>query len=332
MGGIILFYFIGENIQGQISYEKWMATETALASAPITALEPTKAPGVNSQPTKAPEVTEEMLMATEPPPDCTQQGQTWLSPNIDMELVCIPAGEFLMGSNRDVDIKAADDELPQRTVYLDAYWIDRTEVSNVQYSLCMSWGGCTPPHNFGSYERENYFWDNQYANYPVVYIDWNQAKTYCEWVMERLPTEAEWEKAARGEDGRTYPWGNASPAADLLNFADSNTSFDWTDKTVNDGYMDTSPRGNYPDGASPYSVLDMAGNVFEWVADWYGVDYYSIAPDQNPSGPESGQARVLRGGSWGDDQSNVRSTVRGWRLPDDPDNFIGFRCALSDTP
>ena len=243
-------------------------------------------------------------------------------------MVYVPEGEFLMGS-ADSDADASSDEKPQHTVYLDAYWIDKTEVTNAMYALCVQAGVCSPPSSTGSSTRSSYYGDPQYDNYPVINVSWNDATAYCEWAGGRLPTEAEWEKAARGTDGRVYPWGNENVAGNLLNFCDSNCQYDWADKTVDDGYADTAPVGSYPDGASPYGALDMAGNVWEWVNDWYGSSYYGNSPSENPAGPSSGDARVLRGGSWYFYVSSVRAAGRGGYEPALRVIDFGFRCSLS---
>ena len=241
-------------------------------------------------------------------------GATQVSAKDGMVLVYVPAGDFLMGST-DSDPQAQSDEKPQHRVSLDAYWIDRTEVTNAMYALCVSAGACQPPGNTSSYTRINYYGNSQYADYPVIYVDWKNAQAYCGWVGRRLPTEAEWEKAARGTDGRIYPWGNGSPSSSLLNY-----NFDFGNTTV---------VGNYPSGASPYGALDMAGNVWEWVADWYDSSYYANSPSSNPTGPALGQYRVLRGGSWNYEKEYVRSAGRNWDGPAVSGGFIGFRCALA---
>ncbi|MGH2619751.1 MAG: formylglycine-generating enzyme family protein, partial [Anaerolineales bacterium] len=171
-------------------------------------------------------------------------------------MVFVPAGPFEMGSN-----SGDNSERPVHTVTLDAFWIDRTEVTNAMYEMCVNAGACESPGRTESYSRSSYHGDSQFANYPVIFVSWYDAKASCEWAGRRLPTEAEWEKAARGKDGRTFPWGNASPDANLLNF----------DLDVGD----TTETGEYPAGASPYGALDMAGNVWEWVNDWYEETYYS---------------------------------------------------------
>jgi serine/threonine-protein kinase len=248
------------------------------------------------------------------PTALTGIGSTQISPKDGMVLVYVPEGEFLMGS-ADSDMMANSDEKPQHRVSLDAYWIDRTEVTNAMYTLCVQAEACQPPNDNSSNAHTNYYGNTQYANFPVIYVDWNDAKTYCEWSGRRLPTEAEWEKAARGMDGRIFPWGNDSPSSNLLNY--------------NEYIDDTTAVGSYSSGASPYGVLDMAGNVYEWVNDWYSETYYSQTPSSNPTGPGGGQSRVLRGGSWVDRVSDVRSAIRYRGEPVFAYAGLGFRCVLS---
>jgi formylglycine-generating enzyme required for sulfatase activity len=210
-------------------------------------------------------------------------------------------------------------------VYLNDYWIDRTEVTNAQYALCEADSGtCTKPANNYSDTRSSYYDNSQFADYPVIFVSWSQAAAYCAWAGRRLPTEAEWEKAARGPAGSIYPWGNTFDGT-LANYCDANCLDAWKDSRFDDGYIDTSPVGTYPGGASIYGVLDMAGNVYEWVADWYGP--YSQFPQINPTGPASGQVRIIRGGSWGDDPAHIRSAIRSHINADNWMDFIGFRCA-----
>ena len=264
------------------------------------------------------------LTATPAPTATLSIVSTQVSPIDGMVQVYVLAGSFQMGSD-----SGGPDLKPVHPVVLDAFWIDQTEVTNKMYALCVEAGKCSPPFDTKSYTRDNYYGNAQYDNYPVIYVSWDNAKAYCEWAGRRLPTEAEWEKAARGTDNRIYPWGNEQLAGNLLNFADSNADFDWSDKTVDDGYADTSPVGNYPDGASPYGTLDMAGNVWEWVNDWYGESYYSNSPSENPQGPSSGQERMLRGGSWYDFDDSVRAANRHGYVPGSIGDFVGFRCARS---
>jgi formylglycine-generating enzyme required for sulfatase activity/tRNA A-37 threonylcarbamoyl transferase component Bud32 len=233
-----------------------------------------------------------------------------VSPNDGMVQVFVPAGKFLMGST-DSDPEAGSDEKPQHTVLLNAYWIDQTEVTNAMYAMCVQAKACQPPVSTG----RSYYGDPQWDDYPVVYVSWDEAQTYCNWAGRRLPTEAEWEKEARGTDGRKYPWGDAKPDQNLLNF-------NWNVK-------DITRVGLYPAGASPYGALDMAGNVWEWVADWYDKTFYAGAPSQNPSGPSAGEYRVLRGGNWSSRSDNVRAASRFSDLPDSRYDYLGFRCAGS---
>jgi serine/threonine-protein kinase len=232
-----------------------------------------------------------------------------------MTLLYVPAGEFTMGSENGLD-----NEKPVREIYLDAFWIDQTEVTNFMYSKCVQDGTCNPPRSSASSARTSYYGNSDFNEFPVIYVSWENADEYCEWVERRLPTEAEWEKAARGTDGFSYPWGNNAPDSELLSF--------------NGNTEDTTQVGFYPMGASPYGALDMAGNVYEWVADWYNPSYYSAvsSPDSNPLGPANGTSRVLRGGAWYGTESQVRSTDRSWNVPSTTATDIGFRCAMDATP
>ncbi len=270
-----------------------------------------------SQPPPAPIVAPLSLPSATPSPSPTQGiGSTWTSPVDGMVQVYVPAGEFLMGS-ADSDGDAAGDEKPQHMVTLAAYWIDRTEVTAAQYAQCVAAGRCAAPSCQGDGDE-----------HPVACVTWQDAADYCGWADRRLPTEAEWEKAARGTDGRVYPWGNQGVAGDLLNYCDSSCVYsNLRDEAVNDGHFGTAPVGSYSKGASPYGALDMAGNVEEWVADWYDERSYAGSPGQNPQGPDSGQFRVLRGGSMEDPHWLARAVRRHWELPATWRFWIGFRCA-----
>ena len=228
-------------------------------------------------------------------------------------LVYVPKGEFTMGS--DVN----SDEQPIHKVYLDAFWIDQTEVTNKQYKACVDAGTCEPPSSTNSYTHPSYYGNPEFDDYPVIYVNWDKANRYCEvWTGTGgdLPTEAQWEKAARGTDARTYPWGNDAPNKDLLNY--------------NSIVGDTTKVGNYKTVKSFYGTYDMAGNVWEWANDWYDETYYkSSNSSNNPLGPESGQYRVLRGGSWPYNYNYVRSAFRNRNYPTVTYDDFGFRCSRS---
>ena len=274
------------------------------------------------QPTKT---NTSSLTETFPPTPPLGIGSTLISSKDNMVLLFVPAGEFIMGSDA-----GAADERPAHTVYLDSFWIDRNEVTNAMYARCVNANLCNQPAGTNSYSQDEYFGTPEYDNYPVVYVTWNDAADYCTWANRRLPTEAEWEKAARGENAFVYPWGNDFDGT-KANFCDQNCSFDWADKSFDDHFADTAPVGSYPNGISPYGALDMAGNVWEWVADWYGDTYYVSSPSSNPLGPDSGQDGVVRGGAWNADSNYVRSALRFRLDPASTLDDVGFRCAVSQT-
>lgn len=229
---------------------------------------------------------------------------------VQEEMVSIPAGPFIRGTDA-----GGFDEQPPRTLVLGAFAIDRFEATNFQYQQFVQATGhrkSGPPSRYAKNMGKM-----RGSNQPVVYVSWDDAEAYCGWKGKRLPTEAEWEKAMRGTDGRLWPWGNV----DLANGAN------WA--RVQDGHDVTALVGSFKTDRSPYSVMDGAGNVMEWVKDWYSESYYRAAPEQNPSGPEYGVYRVLRGGGYTTSGGDIRITSRSKMVPDFRDETIGFRCAVS---
>lgn len=221
------------------------------------------------------------------------------------------------------------DEKPSHLVYLNTLWIDKTEVTIEMFGHFVSETGYQTTAEINGY---GYIWaNNQWkelahaswsnpdgkgisndANHPVSQVSWYDAQAYCIWVERRLPTEAEWEKAARGVDGRTFPWDNTTPDSSLANFDQSSGP---------------SNVGSYPRGASPYGALDMLGNVWEWTADWYNANYYATSPTDNPQGPQFGTHRAIRGGGWNSNLNNIQITNRDVSKPQYYNNILGFRCA-----
>jgi serine/threonine-protein kinase len=304
------------------------------APEPTRALAPTQAPAA----TRTPE-------PTQPPPTAAPTRVSLPERIVDsygIDMALVPAGEFSMGSNMDrvmaicpglyrgsaCDLLKFKNEAGEHTVYLDSFYIDQYEVTNAQYAECVRQGSCRRPEDASSNTRSLYYGDPTFDNYPVIYITWSDARTYCQWRGARLPTEAEWEKAARGTDGRFYPWGNDFDGTQA-NSCDRNCNEPRSIETFDDGYADTSPVGWYANGQSVYGVFDLAGNVWEWTADWLDPNYYASLTStvRNPLGPASGEERVLRGGSWLSDAFNLRSALRYSYRPALSSYHIGFRCA-----
>ncbi|HEU4685459.1 MAG TPA: formylglycine-generating enzyme family protein [Nitrospira sp.] len=221
-------------------------------------------------------------------------------------MVLIPAGPFMMGRP-----DAAADEQPVHRVLLGAFYIDGHEITVAEYAKFLEEEDVDPPLLWQ--ETRN----GDHLQKPVLGVDWYDAGSYCRWSNKRLPTEAEWEKAARGTDGRMYPWGNAPPAPRHANFG----------REKGQGYSAVATVGSFGDGRSPYGVLDMAGNVWEWVADRYDEHYYQHSPENNPRGPASGPLRVLRGGAWNSAAPIIAATNRSAHVPSVRRGDVGFRCA-----
>lgn len=223
---------------------------------------------------------------------------------LDVEWLDIPAGEFQMGNNFGNGLR---DERPVHTVYLDAFKISKYEVTFEQYDKFCEETGRSKPNDNG--------WGR--GNRPVIYVSWDDARAFCDWLSLKtgknihLPTEAQWEKAARGTDQRKYPWGNTPPSSDIANY--------------NEYVRTTMPVGSYPSGASPYGAHDMAGNVWEWCSDWYDSAYYTISPSNNPTGPASGSKRVVRGGSWKEEADDISTFHREDSAPANTIPRTGFR-------
>ena len=259
-----------------------------------TPLPPTDAPVV---PTTAPTQPLAPVALAGPQSGSTM---TWVDGST---LVYVPPSVFTMGNDGF--------DAPVHEVTLDGYWIQQTKVTNRMFAQCVAVGACsTPAQELGGLVYSN----PDFANHPVVGVTWDQSQAYCSWAQGSLPTEAQWEKAARGMEGYIYPWGNENPVCELLNHAYCNGT--------------TSEVDSYPDGASPYGLYDMAGNVFEWVSDWYGESYYREAPATNPTGPESGQYRSIRGSSFETYPDQVASAVRHYGAQTYHNRDVGFRCAV----
>jgi len=228
--------------------------------------------------------------------------------SLDMQMVMVPAGKFARGSNR------GEDEKPVRQIYLNAFYMDKFEVTVGQYARYLEVTGMEEPPDWSIMNQP------QHQRRPVVNVSWEDAVNYCKWAGKRLPTEAEWEKAARGTDGRIYPWGNEAPTRLHANYGRK----DWDD------HLALAPVGSFEAGKSPYGIYDMAGNAWEWVFDWYDHDSYVTSLEKNPIGPAKGDQKVVRGGSWLYVSDFLRSAHRFNAQPMNRHFGYGFRC--SKTP
>ena len=241
-------------------------------------------------------------------PDCK-------APPINRSTVSIPAGSFVMGSTNG---QGNADEHPQHVVEVKAFRIDRHEVTNAHYAACVAAGACKVPSLRSSRWRKEYYGTSTFADYPVIFVGWSQAASFCRWAGGSLPTEAQWEKAARGPSPaiQTYPWGNQKPDCRRANMGGKHSCVGDTDRI-----------GRRLAGQSPYGVHDMAGNVWEWTADWYNATYYRVSPKANPRGPAKGRLKVMRGGCWLSGADSLRVSCRKAELPSAWAYNVGFRCA-----
>jgi serine/threonine-protein kinase len=269
-------------------------------------------------------------------------GQNRIRAQDEMTMVFVPAGRFIMGSTEEdyraginqcrqyyeiCNVEYFSREAPHHPVSLSAFWIDQTEVTNAQYQRCIEQGGCEAQAVCD--EGHQMLADGFLADHPRVCVDWAGANEYCLWVGGRLPTEAEWEYAYRGPQGFIYPWGDEFDGT-RLNYCDQNCPESHADGEFDDGYTITAPVGSFPNGASWVGALDMAGNVFEWVGDWFGP--FSPEPQSDPLGPVEGTLRVMRGGTWSYHAARTRGAARDAVPPETRFDSVGFRCVVPFTP
>jgi formylglycine-generating enzyme required for sulfatase activity/tRNA A-37 threonylcarbamoyl transferase component Bud32 len=319
---------------------------TPVPPAPTSTLTETPGPTDTATPTSTPQPPTSMPTSTPQPPTPAPTpglGATKTRSTDGMTMVYVPAGTFQMGSD-ERDPNAADDEKPPHPVSVDAFWIDKYEVTNEQFArFVQATGYRTDAEKAGTgwalsegvwKEIAGAGWQHpsgpetsisDLMDHPVVQVSWNDAQAYCAWAGGRLPSEGEWEYAARGADSPIYPWGDTFDGQ-RTNFCGANCTLDWKNENYNDGYERTAPVGSFSGGASWVGALDMAGNVWEWVNDWYGN--YPSEPQVNPTGPSSGEFRVLRGGSWDSNEESVRAAARNSIQPDARLGPIGFRCVV----
>lgn len=304
MIGTVVFLNINNDDPEPVSEAQATATVESAVIAALTQIAPT--------PTPLPRPTD--LPTPTPLPIITDLGN---------RMLFVPSGLFVMGSD-----EGERDEQPARRVELDAYFIDETEVTVGQYAVCVDAGECRRPPAIG----ENYYGNPDFDDYPVIFVNWTDARNFCEWRGARLPSEAEWEKAASFDPAANtsyrYPWGDVFDGT-RLNFCDVNCTSTARDTNYNDGYRYAAPVGTYGNGRSPIGAYDMAGNVMEWVSDWYEFRYYRDGPASNPMGPLEGEFKSFRGGSWLSSADEVQSVARANFDPLVNQANLGFRCAIT---
>ena len=297
---------------------------TEVGNPPFVVAVPTQQP--TDEPAPAPTDIPDPT-ATEPPLPSPTAAAFTKGLKDGATLVFIPEGEFIMGADPGSPYFSGA-EGPAHKIYLSAYSIYLTEVTNAMYQACVKEKACPKPAKFNSRTVTDYYGNPQYANYPVIYVNWVSAQSYCVWAGGKLPSEAQWEKAARGDDERLFPWGDTPPAKDQVNLCDTHCAEPGNSGPLLDSYPDVAPVGMHPLDSSPYGVLDMAGNVHEWVIDW--KDGYTSYEYKNPKGPASGSRRVFRGGSWIDfSPEELRTVVRASLNPNESFDTIGFRCVVN---
>jgi eukaryotic-like serine/threonine-protein kinase len=311
-------------------------TQEVIENLPGVPTVTSESPPEPEQPTVPPEPTPTEEVVLEPTPTPTQTTQPGPIPvdvrtnDIDQaRIVFIPAGEFTMGSDAESDPNFWGAEGPRHVVYLDDYWIYEKEVTVGMYETCIASGYC-PAAFLQLSENPEILQYRSDPQLPMVFVTWEAADYYCSWAADGLPTEAQWEKAARGIDERLFPWGNKPFQQGYANYC----GFECDDSsselaTFDDGYPLTAPVGTFPAGASPYGVMDMAGNVWEWTADFFYPTYYAMSPFENPTGPASGDRHVVRGGGFTNGLSGMRTVARISLDLEAALNTVGFRCVLN---
>ena len=309
LGGVLIGLTLASRTPGaqeeQVAATATLRSQIIAALTAITTVTPTPAPSVTPIPTPAPLIDE-------------QTGA---------RMIYVPSGIFRMGSD-----ETEPDEAPSRIVRLDSYYIDEMEVTNGHYAQCVAADECQQPGRSGATYHPAYYGEPAYDNYPVIFVNWHDARDFCNWRGARLPSEAEWERAAGFDPVMgikyTYPWGDIFDGA-LTNFCDANCTQDDRNATFDDEHRDTAPVGSYPGGRSSLGLYDMSGNVMEWVSDWYNPRAYEGAADTNPLGPLDGEFKSWRGGSWLSTEDQVRVNGRGSYDPTVRRAHLGFRCAMT---